>query len=68
MPSVNFARLVSEYRTYSSRDLPDRHLSELVDLLDQLFPSLYKADMSDPPEYVVYLSTRFLESILILHL
>jgi hypothetical protein len=54
MSSVNFTRLVSEYRAYSSRELPDRHIFELVDLLDQIFPSLYKADMADPPKCVIF--------------
>ncbi|KAG8775477.1 hypothetical protein FRC12_001470 [Ceratobasidium sp. 428] len=51
MASANFPHRMAEYRAYFNRDPLDRDLSDLVDLLDRLFPSLYPANMSDPPDY-----------------
>ncbi|KAG8706754.1 hypothetical protein FRC08_000877 [Ceratobasidium sp. 394] len=52
MASAKFTRFLSEYRSLTSkRDNCDRQIVDLANLLDQIFPSLYHANMSDPPDY-----------------
>ncbi|KAG8720534.1 hypothetical protein FRC09_009404 [Ceratobasidium sp. 395] len=46
----DFSRPVYEYRAYSKRDLSDRTLVDLVDLLERAFPPVYRVGMSDPSD------------------